>query len=387
MQNCIERKSKRDCNMENQGVIELKVEETQVVIFSPALNAVSGVSTHVNMLLGSTLADQFKLIHFQVGSEGRKENSFQRLARFLLSPLQLAVVLAQTRPRIVHINTSMDRKAFWRDIVYLFVAKAMGCKVVNQFHSGSSPERLFKSKLLRLLLRKFLLSADAVTVLSSSALAFHKAFDPRIAVELVPNAIDTSGLLDAARGASNDTAPLRLVYVGRLVRSKGLFDALEALNFLKADGFKFHLNVAGNGPDASEIRDAVARLGLEKEVTLLGPVFGAAKSKLWLESDVQVFPTYHNEGLPYSILESLAAGCVPITCSVAAIPDVMQDGVHGLFVPARDPAAVAKAIRRLDADRHELRRMAQAGRERIREQYTVDRLANRFGEIYQRLSK
>ena len=119
---------------------------------------------------------------------------------------------------------------------------------------------------------------------------------------------------------------------------------------------------------------------------MLGPVFGPAKNLLWLTSDVQVFPTYHNEGLPYSILESLAAGCVPITCAVAAIPDVMQDGVHGVFVPPHDPVALAAAIRRLSDDRAELRRMSEAGRLRIAEQYTVERLAARFGEIYERLA-
>jgi len=359
----------------------------KVVIFSPALDAVSGVSTHVNMLLGSSLAKQFELIHFQVGSEGRAEGGVQRLARFVFSPLQLAVFLLRTRPRIVHINTSMNHKAFWRDLSYLVVARLFGRRVVNQFHSGSAPQSLFSNSLLSSLLKRFLLASHAVTVLSSEAQRAHKAFDNRIAVELVPNAIDTTGLLDEARTQRMDRAPLKLVYVGRIVRSKGLFDSLEALKQLKDEGLQFHLQVAGSGPDEGAARALIDSLGLANEVTMLGPVFGEAKRKLWLESDIQVFPTYHNEGLPYSILESMAAGCVPITCSVAAIPDVMQDGVHGVFVPAHEPAAVAAAIRNLAADSGALFRMSQAGRQRIAEQYTVDRLAARFAAIYMRLGR
>ena len=45
----------------------------KVVICSPALTAVSGVSTHANLLFGSPLANEFELLHFQVGSEGREE--------------------------------------------------------------------------------------------------------------------------------------------------------------------------------------------------------------------------------------------------------------------------------------------------------------------------
>lgn len=358
----------------------------KVLIFGPALSAVSGVSTHVNMLLCSKLAASYSYQHFQVGSEGRDESGLQRLVRFILSPFQLAVALLKIRPQIVHINTSMDRKAFWRDLTYLFVAKLMGCKVVNQFHSGSDPASLFSNPAPLFFLSQFLLASDVVAVLSSGTLYFHKAFDPRIAVELVPNAIDTTGLLNVARYISETAQPLRLVYVGRIIRSKGLLDVLEALGQLKIEGLQFNLKIAGSGTDEALMREAVLRLDLVSEVTFLGPVFGDAKNKLWLESDLLVFPTYHNEGLPYSILESMAGGCVPITCQVAAIPDVMQDGVHGLFVPAHNPAALAKAILRLNDDRQELQRMSLAGRERIKEQYTVDRLADRFGEIYKRLS-
>lgn len=357
----------------------------RVVIFGPALNAVSGVSTHLNLLLNSSLSTDYDFYHFQVGSEGRKEGRIQRLARFLLSPIELAWLLIRKRPQIVHINTSMDRKAFWRDFVYLFVAKTLGFKVLNQFHSGSSPEGLFKGRFPRFLLRRFLIASDVVTVLSAEALRFHKDFDPSVRVELVPNAIDTIGLLDEERESADKHVPLRLVYVGRIVRSKGLCDALQALRILKQDGYLFHLNIAGSGPDEGAAKQLTAQLNLENEVSFLGPVFGAAKYKLWLRSDVQVFPTYHNEGLPYSILESLAAGCVPITCRVAAIPDVMQEGVHGFFVPARNADAIAGAIRRLADDRLALQKMSLAGRERVRKQYTVDRLANRFGDIYKRL--
>lgn len=357
----------------------------KVVIFSPALNAVSGVSTHVKMLLGSDLSGRFELMHFQVGREGRSENKLQRLARFVFSPFQLAAFLVRHKPRIVHINTSMDHKAFSRDLAYLIVARMLGCRVVNQFHSGSAPQNFFSNAILSYVLKRFLLASHVVTVLSSDALKAYKAFDARIPVELVPNAIDTTTLLGVDRAQYVEGAPLKLAYVGRIIRSKGLFDSLEALNLLKEEGLKFHLQIAGSGPDERAVYELINSLGLANEVTMLGPVFGKAKSKLWLTSDVQVFPTYHNEGLPYSILESLAAGCVPVTCSVAAIPDVMQDGVHGLFVPAHDPAAIATAIRQLAGDREKLLRMSLAGRLRIAEQYTVDRLAERFGELYERV--
>jgi glycosyltransferase involved in cell wall biosynthesis len=358
--------------------------KTKVVIFSPALNAVSGVSTHVNMLFGSSLAQRYELVHFQVGREGRAEGKLQRLSRFVFSPFQLAVFLVRHRPRIVHINTSMNYKAFWRDMTYLIVARLLGCRVVNQFHSGSGPQKCFNNPLLAWSMKRFLLWSHVVVVLSAETLREHRGFDARIQVELVPNAIDTTGLLGVAHNVNLD-GTLRLIFVGRLVHTKGLFEAIEAAKLLKAEGVRFSLRIAGSGPDEATLRGFIVKHGLEQEVELLGPIFQDAKNRLWLDSDVLVFPTYF-EGLPYSLLEAMAAGCVPVICPVGGIPDVMRDGEHGLFVPVKDAGAVATAIRRLAEDRDELERMSQAGRRRIAEQYTVDRLAARFGEIYERVS-
>jgi glycosyltransferase involved in cell wall biosynthesis len=116
-------------------------------------------------------------------------------------------------------------------------------------------------------------------------------------------------------------------------------------------------------------------------VRFLGSVFGAEKYRLWLDSDVLVFPSYR-EGLPYSLLEAMAAACVPITTPVGAIPDVMSHGEHGLFVPVKDAGAIARAIAALDDDRARLGRMADAARRRVLAHYTVARLADDLRKLY-----
>jgi glycosyltransferase involved in cell wall biosynthesis len=157
---------------------------------------------------------------------------------------------------------------------------------------------------------------------------------------------------------------LRLVYVGRLVASKGLFGIVEALTLLKAQGRGYTFKIAGGGPDEVRMREAAGRAGLEDRITFLGSVFGEAKNRLWLGSDVFSVPRWHKEGLPYSILEAMAAWRVPVTCSVTAIADVMQDGVHGVFVPSKDPEALAHAVARLDEGRRALSRMAEGAQTR-----------------------
>ena len=353
----------------------------KIVLFGPSLDALSGVSTHVQMLLASDLARDYDLLHFQVGSEGRWENALQKLKRFTLSPLQLALFLLRTGAQVVHMNASLDPKSYWRDLVYLIVARLLGRRVVNQIHGGAMPQDFFRGNaFLTGVLRRFLVSSDVVAVLSSAELLAYQGFDARINIHLVPNAIDPVGLADQTR-FYNTNRPLKLVYVGRLVRTKGLFEVIEALMELKRAGRAFELSIAGGGPHQCELMVASESAGLNDRVHFLGSVFGEKKRRLWLDSDLFVFPSY-TEGLPYSLLEAMAAGCVPIATPVAGIPDVMRDREHGLFVPVKDAGALANAVATLDDDRASLIRMAEAARRRVVERYTVARLADDFRKLY-----
>lgn len=349
--------------------------------------AVSGVSTHLNQLFGSTLTDHIKLFHFQVGSEGRKESLVRKIFRFFHSPFAFAVFLLRYRPDIVHLNTSLEPKSYWRDIVYLLVARLYGRKVVYQVHGGALPEEFFAGNaFLTGVLRRVLFMPDVVVLLAQVELAAYRKFIPSQHLEVVPNAIDAGPLV--ARPIKDKSAgPLQLIYLGRLAWNKGIYEAIEALAILVKAGRDLQLSIAGSGPEEAAIRQRVAALGLSDRVRFPGPLFGAAKDALWSVSDIFVFPTFHREGLPYALLEAMAAGAVPITTRVGAIPDVMQDGVHGLLVEAKDPAGLARAIARLDDDRDALARMAAAGRERVLAEYTVERLAQDFKRIYASLIK
>ncbi len=357
----------------------------RVAILGPALAALSGVSTHVNMLLASDLGRSFKLLHFQVGSEGRTETLVVKLVRFCVSPFQFAIFLMRSRVDVVHLNTSLDAKAYWRDLAYLVVAKLLRRRVVNQIHGGPNPRDFFpRSALLTWILRQFLVRSDAVTVLSSGELAAYASFDSRIKTYLVPNAIDPSGLIDEPRSINSDE-PLRLIYLGRIIESKGVFDVLKALQQLRQQGRRFTFVVAGTGRDEVRLRDAIREAGLEDCTRMLGGIFGAAKNKLWLRSDAFVFPTRHAEGLPYALLEAMASGCVPIVAPVAAIPDVLQSASQGYLVPASDIPSIVAAIAQLDDSREKLAHMAECARGRIAEYYTLTRLAADFDAIYRRV--
>lgn len=356
-----------------------------VLLLGPGLQAVSGVSSHLRALLGSALGETFELAHFQVGSEGSHAGPLRRLARLAASPLALARAIRRNHAAIVHVNTSLNAGAFWRDFAYVLVARASGARVVYQVHGGKLPQS-FAGGLwpLDALLRWALRQAHLIVVLARSELDAYRRFLPGRRIELVPNAVAGIAPPRAAAGADS---PLRLLYLGRLAAGKGLRELLHALARLQqAEPVVARLAVAGSGPELDSLAALARDLGLAAAVRFCGVVRGESKSQLLGESDVFVLPS-EAEGMPCALIEAMAAGLPVVATRVGAIPDLVADGVHGVLVPARDPAALADALRLLAGDRARLARMGEAARARAREVCSIERIAGRFGEIYGELAE
>jgi glycosyltransferase involved in cell wall biosynthesis len=355
-----------------------------VLLLGPSRSAVSGVSTHVNQLLESALAGEFHLSQFQVGREGRAETRLGVLARILLSPVSFLVCLIRLRPRIVHINTSLEPRGFWRDLIYFLISKALRRRVVYQVHGGAEPATFFgTSRLLSGLLRAVLNSSDAVVLLSASDATAFRKFAPRARSIQISNAVPIEDVdLSLQRYASS--GDLRVIYLGRLALEKGIFEAIEAIGILRGRGIAVRLTIAGSGSAEAAIGTAIEAAGLSEAVCLVGAVSGRAKSDLWRRSEVLVFPSYR-EGLPYALLEAMSFGVVPVATPVGAIPEVLQDGDQGLLVPVRAAQPIADALATLATDRLLLHRLAVAARRRVVERYGVQRLAEQFRQLYQKL--
>ncbi len=357
-----------------------------VLILGPHRAAVSGVSTHLNLLLDSHLASDVELVHFQVGSEGRREGPVGRLLRLVSSPFALAAAIVFRHASLVHVNTSLNRRAYWRDLAYLFVAKALGARVVCQVHGGALPRDFFaRSRALTRFLRWTLTLPDLVVVLARCELEAYRDFVPEQEVVAIPNGIDCRPYDRVPLELPPTGRPLRLLYVGRIAREKGLYETLQGLRLAHELGVDARLLVAGDGPEAARLKRYAQALGIGARVVFCGPVFGADKARLMGGADVMVLASYA-EGLPYALLEAMAAGLPVIATPVGAIPDVMTHGTHGLLVPARDGKAVAEAIARLGTDREQLAWMRRACRRRVRAAFTIERVASELALHYARLA-
>jgi glycosyltransferase involved in cell wall biosynthesis len=136
-----------------------------------------------------------------------------------------------------------------------------------------------------------------------------------------------------------------------------------------------------------ELRDALERqvreYHLEKHVLLPGfrtDVIGCIKSfDLFSMSSV-------TEGLGTSLLDAMACARPIVATRAGGIPEIVEDGVQGLLVEPRDHRAMARAIVALLRDEPRRREMGEAGSERVRTRFTVERMVEQTAAVYARVA-
>ena len=192
--------------------------------------------------------------------------------------------------------------------------------------------------------------ARFVTAVTAPLCAQAEAALPGASPVLLTMGVDT-GRFTPPASRPTVAGPLRLVSVARLNRTKGHVFALEAIAGLVAAGHDLHYQIAGDGPNRAAIAADIVRLGLAPRVTLLGPLSEAQVLDLLHHSDVLLLTSFGlGEAAPVAVMEAMACG-LPVICSrIGGTGDMIDDGVDGLLVPQEDPAAIAGAIARLDAD-------------------------------------
>lgn len=167
--------------------------------------------------------------------------------------------------------------------------------------------------------------------------------------------------------------------VGRLVPVKGYEDLIRATGLLKHAGRAIRCVIVGDGPERGRLLELIEELDLSDEVQLLG--LRDDVPDLLSALDVAVLSS-HSEGGPLAIMEYMAAGVPIVATAAGGIPELIDDGVHGLLVPPRDPARLASAIGRLLDDRALAGALADAALARQQAEYEIDVTVARLESLY-----
>jgi glycosyltransferase involved in cell wall biosynthesis len=174
---------------------------------------------------------------------------------------------------------------------------------------------------------------------------------------------------------------VNLLYAGRLSADKGVDTCLRAMARLKNDQCKgVTLSVAGSGSAEYEthLREIVSQEGLDDKVTFLGQVPTESIPSLLQEFDVMLVPSTWPEPFARTVLEGMASGLAVVATPMGGTGEIVRDGENGLLFAPDDADELALKIAGLAADQALRRRLASAGQQTVREQFTVSRMMDEY---------
>lgn len=179
----------------------------------------------------------------------------------------------------------------------------------------------------------------------------------------------------AADASASQAATPVILSVGRLREKKGFSTLVDACAELAARGVPFECEIVGYGPDEQALRAQIAALGLDSRVRLLGKLPQERVIDAYARAALFVLPCQigadgDRDGIPNVLLEAMAMRLAVISTLVSGIPEVIRDGVNGLLIADRDPAALATAMAQLLGDAAARDRLGTQARQTVAEQFS-----------------
>jgi glycosyltransferase involved in cell wall biosynthesis len=178
------------------------------------------------------------------------------------------------------------------------------------------------------------------------------------------------GLSSERQHPRAENKKLNVVYVGRMIKSKGVGLLFDIARENKAVNFVF----AGPGALVQPLKNRAQKDKL-KNVTILGGITKEEVAKLLEEADIFAYPTWHSEGLPMALLEAGEKGLAVVATDTGAIGELI-DSQKGILVQSGDSKAFREGLRRLIRNKDLRLKLGKALQEFTLQNFTWDKAAS-----------
>lgn len=173
---------------------------------------------------------------------------------------------------------------------------------------------------------------------------------------------------------------VKLLYAGQLVHHKGVHTAIEAMarlvNQQRRNNLTLTLIGSGHPDYEAFLHDLVESQHLTDFVVFRKPVTKHEMPAIFQQFDVLVFPSIYEEPLARVTQEAMASGLVVIGTTTGGTKEILRDGETGLTFAPGDSVGLAEQVNRLISDPGLGSRLAQAGRQTVRENFTLDKMVD-----------
>ena len=262
---------------------------------------------------------------------------------FILLPFLLLgfflYLLWNRKIAIVHIHGSF-RGSFYRKYFFFLIAKNVFRKKVI-YHIHGSEYHLFYERSPAWVQQRvgaMVNGVDGLIVLSREWKEWFQKHFTQPQIYILNNIVPRRKYMEKEIGPV-----VKLVFLGRLGKRKGIFDILEAIR-LEKDAFRgrMHLYVGGDG-DVARFKHFIEQHGLSEHITYLGWISGEQKTALLESAHISILPS-HNEGLPISLLEAMSFGMPLVASHAGGISNILSHMRNGFVVAPGNVNSIREGI-------------------------------------------
>ncbi|MCJ8211009.1 glycosyltransferase family 4 protein [Mucilaginibacter sp. RS28] len=313
---------------------------------------------HVEIALDEMVGMQeqgYACDYFHYAAKDGVTSKTGRASVLIQNALKLVVKCYRFKPDVIYLNSRVERLAGMRDWLTIRIVRSLypfKTRFVIKSH-GSDLDVLrdqtsrFGKCILPYLKRKvsgwlFLSSEEKQLVVNEGLLPAAKVF-------VTKNIVRPEQFVKDADFKKNNSIPddhQVLLFAGRLIAEKGVFEVVNAFSKIK-DSVNAVLMIVGWGPEEDALKQLVASEHLEDRIKFTGFIQEQEMNSYYANCDVLVFPTYFPEGFPMVLFNAIASGMPVITTRQRASADYLTQPENCLWVEPKDVDGVSKAIRML----------------------------------------
>lgn len=361
----------------------------KILVLTPDLCRPGGVANYYRCI---ELDKEKEISYFSVNDESvdSKILWIKKIKRLVWLMKRYAVYLIHIGPyELIHINPSLGVKSFYRDMLFIILARVVHKKIIIFFRGWDDQ---FELKIKSSILLKFLFKnsyGKATTFIVLGQTFKRKLIDLGVDSEskfyFETTIADSRFLktLNIQKKINDYYNTVEILYISRILSSKGVYIAIEAFEQCQHSVNRpMKLYIAGDGEELNAVKEYTASRGIQN-VVFPGYVRDEQKGNLLLKCHILFFPTLYGEGMPNAVLEGMLYAMPIISRAVGGIPDVVNHEVNGYLSDSENPAIFSEYLTELVKNKENYELMAKRNYQIARETFVTEKVRSRLLSIYE----
>ena len=331
-----------------------------------------GQLTATRILLKSKISDYFDISVIDISARSQPPEIFPtKVYKGTKRIFKFIKILISQKIYAVYLFSAFGF-SFWEKIVMSYLTNMAGGRSILAVVSGHFYDNVRNSK-FKSIYKMALNIPDIIICQGPTWVDFYSSIGiSKNKCIIVPNWIDPSFYIDCRTEQPKDNN-ITFVYVGFLVRKKGVYDLLEAIKRIESVLPGASWIFVGGGSEEDELRKKVLLYKLSSKVEITGWKNTEQVKKYYKRANAFVFPT-HAEGFPNSLIEAMSSGLPVITTPVGGIPGIIKNGEHGILTTTHNPDELSKAMLRIANDYNFRNNAAEAVIKHVYEHHDIDKI-------------